>query len=239
MTAEALRLLDLHGVEILGPAARETRETRARRRPRHHRLDGPASPVHCWSIMPTRSLRTAALFVLLLLSGCGGGPTNKELCLAIVAALPVIYAGTLCILSILEAIRRAPDRGTGSIARPALATTCGIVALAALVMAIGGRPDGGNVLVVLLAFGAVALGVSLTVWRARRKASHASRILVAAMIGSGLGLPAFFLWPSVLDSPSGTYIGIMTAASLLFAIYATPVLFLGLAIAAFIRRRQP
>lgn len=189
-------------------------------------------------MLKRRRWATWAPLFLVALAGCGGGPSNRELCLAIVAAMPVVYVITLGYLWLLETIRGLPDRDPRSIGREAVATTAGIVALSAVVLVIGGRPDLGTVILAVLAFGAVALGTSLVLWRVRRKASYASRILRAAQIGAALGLPASFLWPKALDAVAANYILSMTFASLLFAIYATPLLAMGLLIEAIVRRKR-
>lgn len=175
-------------------------------------------------------------------TGCSGGPSDQEVCAAIIAVLPALYLLTVGILRVLERLRRAPDRGTGALGPRPLLTASVLTVLAAVAWGFGAlwREDLlVLVLIVLVVFGALTLGVSLVVWRARFASPYASRILVAARAGAWLGAPALVLWHPSLDTVAEIYIQGMAAAALLGAIYATPVLLLALILESLVRAPPP
>lgn len=187
---------------------------------------------------PYESLPKHLTFLsLLILSGCSGGPSSQELCGAIIGALVPVYVVTTAVLTLLEAVRRAPDRNTATLGKEAGISTAILVVAALLSFLLGAAPDdNGSVIIALLAYGALALGVSLILWRVRRGAPYASRILRSAQVGTALGLPALLLWHPSLWSIADTYIMVLTMASLMGAIYVTPILVLGLLIESVVRR---
>ena len=172
------------------------------------------------------------------LMGCERGPSDQELCVDILAALPLVYVVTLAVLWLLELIRHAPDRGAGAPGRRALTTTGVLTAPPALAWLLGARPDPEYVAIVFASFGAVVLGVALAVWRGRSGAPYASRLLHAAQIGAGLGLPALFLWPLALDPFAHFYLQCLMVAAIA-AFYLTPLLLFVLLIECFIHRARP
>jgi len=176
--------------------------------------------------------------VVIPLTGCGPGPSYQALCANILAALPLVYVVTLAVLWLLELIRRAPDRGVGAPGRRALTTTGILTALPALAWLLGAHPDLEYVAIVFTAFGAVALGVALGVWRGRSEAPYASRMLLAAQIGAGLGLPALILWPLAMDLFAQLYVLFLMMAAIA-AVYLTPLLLVVLLIESVIRRARP
>lgn len=189
--------------------------------------------------MPTRRhwFHGSALAVLLLAS-CGGGPSDQELCAAIAVALPAVFVLAFAILGFLEWVRHAPDRGDGALGRGSLRTLAVLGALATLVWALGARPEQDNLMLVLMFFGNLVVAVSLLVWRARAGSQYASRILLGAQVGAGLGLPALILWHPNLDGLAEAYVqGLILAA--FAAIYVTPPLLLGLFIESVVRRGSP
>lgn len=189
--------------------------------------------------MSTRRPLISSALAVLLSTGCGRGPSDQALCAAIVAALPVLFVITLSVLFLLEQIRRAPDRGEGSLGRRSMATTGVLLALSALACALGARPDLDTVILVLMLFGALAVGVALALWRVRASATYASRVLRAAQLGVALGLPALVLWAPGLDSIAERYIQGLAVASFVGGLYITPLLLLGLFIESIIRSGSP
>lgn len=172
----------------------------------------------------------------LMLMGCGRGPSAQEVCEAIVLAVPVSFVHILAVLWFLEALRNAPDRGVGSLGGRALGTGGVLIALSALAWALGARAQADNILVMLIGlFAAVTSAVSLIVWRVRARAPYASRVLRAAQVGAGLGLPALVLWAPGLEAITEVYIqGLALAA--FGSMFVTTPLMIGLIIECLIRR---